>query len=169
MIGAARLDAHTFEEVEDDHGATRQAMLVVIIVSIATAIGGLAAADQLIVGLIFGTIRGIVGWALWALVTYWVGTKILNTPGTHANWGQLARTTGFAQTPGILQVFALIPVFGGLIALIASIWQFVAMVIAVRQALDYESTWRAVGVVVIGFVIVIIPLLIIGAILLGPG
>jgi len=169
MIGAARLDAHTFEEVEDDHGATRQAMLVVIIVSIATAIGGLAAADQLIVGLIFGTIRGIAGWALWALVTYWVGTKILNTPGTHANWGQLARTTGFAQTPGILQVFAFIPVFGGLIALIASIWQFVAMVIAVRQALDYESTWRAVGVVVIGFVIVIIPLLIIGAILLRPG
>jgi hypothetical protein len=66
-------------------------------------------------------------------------------------------------------VFAFIPFIGGLIVLIASIWQFVAMVIAVRQALDYESTWRAVGVVVIGFVIVIIPLLIVGAILLGPG
>ena len=87
MIGAARLDAHTFEEVEDDHGATSQAMLVVIIVSIATAIGGLAAADFPIVGLIFGIIRGLAGWALWALVTYWVGTTILNTPGTDANWG----------------------------------------------------------------------------------
>ncbi len=169
MIGAARLDAQTFEEVEDDHNATRQAMLVVIIVSIAAAIGGLAAADNLFVGLIFGIVRGLVGWALWALVTYWVGTTILNTPGTDANWGQLARTTGFAQTPGVLQVFAFIPIIGGLIALVASIWQLVAMVRAVRHALDYESTWRALGVVVIGFVIVIIPLSILGAILLGLG
>ena len=169
MIGAARLDAQTYEEVEDDQNATRQAMLVVIIVSIAAAIGGLAAADNLLVGLIFGIVRGLAGWALWALVTYWVGTTILNTPGTDANWGQLARTTGFAQTPGVLQVFAFIPVIGGMIALAASIWQLVAMVRAVRHALDYESTLRAVGVVVIGFVVVIIPLTIVGAFLLRLG
>ena len=169
MIGAARLDAHTFEEVEDDQNATRQAMLVVIIVSIAAAIGGLTAADNLFAGLIFGIARGLVGWALWALVTYWVGTTILKTPGTDANWGQLARTTGFAQTPGVFQVFAFIPFIGGLIALVASIWQLVAMVRAVRHALDYESTLRAVGVVVIGFVVVIIPLTIVGAFLLRLG
>ena len=167
MIGAARLDAHTFEEVEDDQSATRQAMLVVIIVSAAAAIGGLFAADNFLVGLIFGIVRGLVGWALWALVTYWVGTTILNTPNTDANWGQLARTTGFAQTPGVFQVFAFIPLIGGLIVLVASIWQLVAMVRAVRHALDYESTLRAVGVVLIGFVIVIIPLTIIGGFLIG--
>ena len=33
------------------------------------------------------------------------------------------------------------------------IWMLVAMVVAVRQALDYESTWRAIGVVVIGFLV----------------
>ena len=169
MIGAARLDGHTFEEVEDDSSATVQAMLVVIIVSIAAAIGGLAAADNLVTGFIFGIVRGLVGWALWALVTFWVGTTILKTPETNANWGQLARTTGFAQTPGILQVFAFIPFIGGLIALIASIWQLVAMVKAVRHALDYESTLRAVGVVVIGFIIVIVPLIIIGGFLVGLG
>lgn len=167
MIGAARLDGHIFEEVEADSGATRQALLVVVIVSIAAAIGGLAAADNLFAGLIFGIVRGLVGWALWALVTYWVGTTILKTPETHANWGQLARTTGFAQTPGVLQVFAFIPVIGGLIALLASIWQLLAMVKAVRHALDYESTLRAVGVVVIGFIIVILPLIIIGGFLFG--
>ena len=120
-------------------------------------------------GLIFGIVRGLAGWALWALVTYWVGTTILNTPGTDANWGQLARTTGFAQTPGVLQVFAFIPIIGGLIALVASIWQLVAMVRAVRHALDYDSTLRAVGVVVIGFVVVIIPLTIVGEFLLRLG
>ena len=100
MIGAARLDIHTFEDVENDERATGQALIVVIIVSIAAAIGGLAAADNIFVGLIFGVARGLLGWALWALVTFWVGTTILNTPQTHADWGQLARGTGFAQTPG---------------------------------------------------------------------
>ena len=66
MLGAARLDVHTFEEVEDDHSATGQAVLVVIIVSIAAAIGGLATADNLVVGLIFGVVRGLGGWALWS-------------------------------------------------------------------------------------------------------
>jgi hypothetical protein len=168
MIGAARLNAHTFEEVENDNNATTQAMLVVVIVSIAAAIGGLLAlGGNPITGLIFGVIRGLLGWALWALVTYFVGTTIFNTPNTHANWGQLARGTGFAQTPGVLQIFAFIPFLGGAIAVVASVWQLVAMVIAVRQSLDYSSTWRAVGVVLVGFVIVIIPLLILGAILGG--
>ena len=34
----------------------------------------------------------------------------------------------------------------------ASIWMLVAMVIAVRQALDYQSTGRAIGVCLIGWV-----------------
>lgn len=171
MIGAARLDVHTYEDVENDQTATKQALLVVIMVSIAAAIGGLLAVGQdgnLLIGLIFGVIRGLFGWALWAMVTYFVGTTILKTPETHANWGQLARGTGFAQTPGILQIFVFIPFIGGLIAIVASIWQLTAMVIAIRQCLDYTSTLRAVGVVVIGFLIIIVPLIIIGA-LLGLG
>jgi hypothetical protein len=99
------------------------------------------------------------------MVTYLVGTTVFKTPETHADWGQLARGTGFAQTPGVLQVLVFIPFVGGLIALVATFWQLVAMVIAVRQALDYTSTLRAVGVVLVGFVIVIIPIIIIGAIL----
>ena len=35
----------------------------------------------------------------------------------------------------------------------AGIWMLIAMVIAVRQALDYKSTWRAIGVVIIGFLV----------------
>ena len=161
MLGAARLNVHTFEEVEADRSATLQAMLVVVLVSIASAIGGLGAASDPIRGLVIGVIYGLVSWALWALVTFLVGTTILKTPDTSANWGELARTTGFAQTPGVLRVFGFIPAIGPIIVFAVTIWQLVAMVTAVRQALDYESTWRAFGVVVIGFVIVIIPLLII--------
>jgi hypothetical protein len=155
MLGAARLNVHTFEEVESDSGATMQAMIVVILVSIAGAIGGLTGGP---LGLIAGLIFGLIQWAAWAGVTFFIGTTIFKTPETHADWGQLARTTGFAQTPGLLKVLSFLPAVGPLIFLVASIWQLVTMVIAVRQALDYQSTWRAVGVVVIGFLIVVIPL-----------
>ena len=150
MIGAARLDVHTFEEVENDQSATKQAMLVVLIVSLATGIGGLTQGSDIVRNFLAGIVLGIIGWALWAFITYFVGTKILKTPETHADWGQLARGTAFAQTPGLLRVFLIIPFIGWVIALIGMLWALVAMVIAVRQCLDYKSTRRAIGVVLIG-------------------
>ena len=150
MIGAAKLDTAIYEEVEHDGSATKQAMSVVVLVALATGIGSIGSGG--ITGFVLGILLGIVGWAAWAWITYLVGTTILKTPETEANWGQLARTLGFAQSPGVLKVFAIIPGIGPLIFTIASIWQLVAMVIAIRQALDYTSTWRAVGVAVIGFI-----------------
>jgi hypothetical protein len=100
MLGAARLNVRTFEEVENDENATTQALLVVVIVSIASGIAALTTGNNFIVNFIIGIILGLIGWSLWAFITFFVGTKILNSPGTHANWGQLARATAFAQTPG---------------------------------------------------------------------
>ena len=99
-----------------------------------------------------GIAAGIGLWALWAWITYFIGTKILKTATTEANWGQMARTLGFAQSPGVFKVLGFIPVLGPLVFAIASIWQLVAMVIAIRQALDFTSTWRAVGVALVGFI-----------------
>lgn len=149
MIKAAQLDLPFYEQVEADESATSQALLVVVLVAVATGIGSLSGG---LGGLVLGIIAAVVGWAIWAWITYWVGTTLLRTPETQANWGQLARTTGFAQSPGVLRIFAFIPFLGGLILLVTAIWQLVAMVIAVRQALDYQSTWRAVGVVLVGFI-----------------
>jgi hypothetical protein len=165
MMGAARLNVATFEDVESDKGATIQALIVVILVSIAGGIGGILTSG--IMGLVFGILGGLFQWALWALVTFLIGTTILKTPETQADWAQLARTTGFAQTPGLFKVLGFLPVVGPIIVFIASIWQLAAMVTAVRQALDYHSTWRAVGVVVIGFLIVVIPLGIVGMMIAG--
>jgi hypothetical protein len=150
MTGAARLDVHTFEEVEADTTATSQALIVVVLVALATGIAYLGIIG--VGGLISGVLTAIVGWAIWAGIIYLIGTKLLPTPETHADWGQVARTMGFAQSPGVLKVLGFIPVIGGLIFIAVSLWQIVAMVIAVRQALDYTSTWRAVGVVLLGFV-----------------
>ena len=156
MIRAARLDVHVFEEVEADTGATLQAMAVVLVVALATGLGSLGASDGGVVSLVSGIVLGVVTWALWALVTYLVGTTVFGTPETEADWGQLARTTGFAQSPGVLRVLGFIPVIGAVLFVAVILWQFAAMVIAVRQALDYRSTWRALGVVGVGLIILIV-------------
>ena len=150
MIGAAKLDVDTFEEVEADTSATKQAMLVVVIVAVATGIGLVATGG--LSGVILGIVVGLGGWAAWAWITFYIGTKLLPTADTHADWGQLARTLGFAQSPGVFKVVGLVPGVGLVIFALAAIWQLVAMIIAIRQALDYTSTWRAIGVALIGFI-----------------
>ena len=125
------------------------------------------AGDELdiVQGIVFGAIRGVGAWALWALVTWMIGSTILKTPETNANWGELARCTGFAQTPGLLSVLVFIPGVGWVISLVVFVWQIAAMLIGVRQALDYTSTWRAFFVVVISFIPVIILVAILSAVL----
>ena len=150
MIRASRLDINMFEEVEADTSATNQALLIVALVALATGIASLGTTG--LIGLFVGVVSAIVGWALWAWILHLIGTKIMPSHSTHADWGQLARTLGFAQSPGILRVLGLVPVVGNIIFAVASIWMLVAMVVAVRQALDYTSTWRAIAVVLIGFI-----------------
>lgn len=149
MIGAALLKADVYEEVEADTNATSSAALVVLLVSLAGGVGAFTASG--VGGLIAGVIIGIAGWAVWAGITFFIGTRLLGTPETDADWGQLARTLGFAQTPGLLMILTIIPPISGSVALVVLIWRTAAMVVAVRQALDYQSTMRAVGVVLLGF------------------
>ncbi|MDX1610018.1 MAG: hypothetical protein R3225_07855 [Halofilum sp. (in: g-proteobacteria)] len=155
MIGAARLDAGIYEEVEHDSEAIGQAVGVVLLSSVAAGVGSMLYLD-LVTALVAGTIAALLGWLIWAFLTWFVGTKVLPEAQTEADMGQLLRTIGFAASPGILRVVGIIPGIGGLLVLICDIWMLAAMVVAVRQALDYTSTWRAVGVCAIGFVILLV-------------
>ena len=151
MIRAARLDVDLYEEVEADQGALRQAMLVVILSSVAAGIGSFGQGG--LGGVLIGTIAAIAGWYIWAYLTYFIGTRLLPEPQTKADHGELLRTIGFSSAPGLIRVLGIIPWLTQIVFFVASIWMLVAMVIAVRQALDYESTWRAVGVCVIGWIV----------------
>jgi hypothetical protein len=150
VVGAARLDAKVYEEIEADPGATGQAMAVVVAAALAAGIGALRGGAA---GAVAAVVGGLVGWFAWALVTWLVGTKVLPEPSTRADLGQLLRTIGFSAGPGILNVLGIIPLLGLLVSLVAWVWQLVAMVVAVRQALDYASTGRAVLVCFIGWVV----------------
>ena len=149
IVRAARLDVELYEEVEADERAQRQATLVVILSSLAAGIGSYEISG--FAGLIGGTVAALVSWYTWSLVTYLIGAKLLPEPQTDATYGQLLRTIGFASAPGLLRIVGIVPGMGIVSSLVAGIWMLVAMVVAVRQALDYEGTARAVGVCVIGW------------------
>ena len=154
MIRAAKLDRHLYEEVEADTGATGQAMLVVVLSSVAAGIG--SAAFGGLSGLFLGTLTALAAWFVWAFFTYFIGTRLLPEPQTKADVGQLLRTTGFSSSPGLLRILGLIPGFTGVVFLACAVWMLVAMVIAVRQALDYHGTGRAIGVCLIGWVVQVV-------------
>ena len=149
-IGAARLNVRTFEEVEADTTALGPAAGVVVLSSLAAGIG--TAGQAGVPGLFGAMVAALLGWVVWAWLTYFIGTRILPEPQTHADWGQLARTTGFASAPGIIRVVGIVPGLTMLVFFVASIWMLAAFVVAVRQALDYTSTWRAFGVCLIGWI-----------------
>jgi hypothetical protein len=149
VVGAARLSTATYEEVEADKSATGQALLVVVLSSIAAGVG--AASSVGFRGFLQLAFSGLLAWVIWAFMTWFVGVKLMRKAETQSNLGELLRTIGFASSPGILRVLIAVPGIGGFVSLITWVWMLVAMIVAVRQALDYQSTGRAVLVCVQGF------------------
>jgi hypothetical protein len=160
MKGAAFLHIDTYEEVEADQTATGQAAGVVAVVAVAQAIGGAGAGGP---GLLAGVVSALLGWLLWAGITYLIGAKLF---GGTATWGELLRTIGFAQTPGVLHVLGLIPILGGIIRFAVAIWVLIAGIIAIRQALDL-STGKAVLIAGLGWLVITLPLAIVAAVARG--
>ena len=166
MIRAAKLDVQLYEEVEADQGAMREAMTVVVLSAVAAGIGNVANGG--LSGIIIGTIGALAGWYIWAYLTYFIGTRLLPEPDTKADHGELLRTIGFSSAPGLIRVFGIIPGLAPIVFAVAGGWMLIAMVIAVRQALDYKSTWRAFGVCVIGWVIQALVLVVAASIFGSP-
>ncbi|MGE5179515.1 MAG: YIP1 family protein [Bacteroidota bacterium] len=147
VIGAAMLRSDTYEEVEADHTANFQALGVVLLSAIA---GGLSMANAGGPAIAVGIVTALIGWVLWAGLTWLIGTKFLPTPETKSDMGELLRTTGFAAAPGFIRVLGAIPLVGFVFTALAGLWMLAAFVVAVRQALDYRSTMRALAVCLIG-------------------
>ena len=160
MRGAALLDVPTYEEVEHDQDATGQAAIVVGLSAIASAIGAYSLGPRI---MIVSVCMAFVGWLIWAGVTYLIGTRVFN--GT-ATWGELLRTLGFAQAPGVLLVLGIIPVLGVLVSWIVAIWTIVTGVVAIRQALDLD-TGKAVITAILSWLAIVFVTFLLG--MLGFG
>jgi hypothetical protein len=161
---AAMLDVNLYEEVEADTSLNQEALIVVILVSVLSGIGGFLQGvfrgdiGAALLALVVGVVLGVVSYYIWAYVTYFVGTNLFD--GT-ADAGELLRVLGYASGPRVLGVLGFIPCVGGLAGLVGAIWALVAGVIAVREALDFDTT-KAVLTVIIGWVIVFAISLVVG-------
>ena len=150
MLRAAKLDVNLYEEVEADTGGTPQAMTVVVLGSVAAGVGAGGAGLGVMLMVV---VAALIGWFVLAYLTYWIGTRLLPEPQTSATHGELLRTIGFANSPSILRALGVIPGLRDIVFLVTGIWVLVATVIAVRQALDYRGTLRALGICTLGWLI----------------
>jgi hypothetical protein len=165
MLRSALLHAETYEEVEHDTRAGRQALAVVVLSGAAVGVGGIANSGP--EGILVQAAVAVIGWWIWAYATYFIGTRLLPTAETSADPGQLLRTIGFSGAPGILRFIMIVPGVAFPAFVVGTLWELVAMVVAVRQALDYTSTLRAVAVCALGFPLYALPL-IASVLFLGP-
>jgi len=173
MLRAAKLEPQLYEEVESDSGATGQALLVVVIVSVCAGIGaginGAMKGGESVSGFFMGLVSGIIGsliaWFIFSLLCFWLGTSLFKGPNTKSSLGELLRTLGFAYSPGVLNIFSFIPFVGPIIPFVTWIWTIIAAVIAVRQACDF-TTGRAVGTVVVAAIIPLV-IMVLLAVLVG--
>ena len=172
MIRAAKLEVDLYEEVEADTTANRQAFLAVVVASLASGLGvGIAGVRVegglwFLWGLLIGLATALVGWLVWSLFAYWLGTTVFRGPETSATYGELLRTIGFSNSPRVLSFFFFIPFLGGIIVFAVSIWALVAGVIAVRQALDF-STGRAIATCVVGWIAYMLIVFLVTGLVLG--
>ncbi|HWO94101.1 MAG TPA: YIP1 family protein [Dehalococcoidia bacterium] len=154
MIRASRLDVTLYEEVEADRNLTVEALGVVLLGSLAYGLGvGLASEP---IALVFGLAGALLSWFAYAGIAYFVGTRVLAEQTTQADWGQLLRAVGYANAPNVLLVTLFIPILGFLVYIGVSVWVLIATVLAVRQALDYRSTGRAIATSAIAWVVQIV-------------
>ncbi len=165
VIGAMKLDPNAFEDVERDTTAIGQSVGVIALAAVAAGIGNVYYGG--LTGIVGGALMSVIGFLVWSLIIWLVGTKLMPEPATKADYAETFRVLGFAAAPGLASVLTIIPILGWLLMLAIWLWQIAAMVIAVRQVLDYSTTGKAIIVVLIGFVINFIVTLMILAPILG--
>jgi Yip1 domain len=158
VVGALKLDANTFEDIERDPTAMGQAVAIIALSALASNLGQIW---RLGFGsMLIGVCSSLIGYGIWAVVVWLVGTKVMPDPATKADFPETFRTIAFAASPGLIGVVTIVPFLGGLLYWllwpVILIWSMAAMVVAVRQILDYSETFKAVVVVLIGFVVYLV-------------
>lgn len=151
IVRAIRLDWTVFSEIARDSGALKEAAIIVAIVTFLSAIGtGIAAGS-------FGAFVGdwlagiLIGWIGWAIVTYVVGTSLFKG---ETNIPEMLRVLGYANAPNLLGLLTVIPCVGWLFPLVGALLALVAGILAIREAMDLNTS-DAIVTAVIGWIVFI--------------
>lgn len=161
LIGAIGLNAATYEEVEHDRTATLQAGAIVALSSLTTSVAwyfGIGDPGWIL----RGAVHALLAWLVGALALWVIGTRLLPGQNTEADLGQLLRTVGFAQAPGFFGLLAVVPLVGLFVPFLVSLWVIAATFVAVRQALDYDDTFRAIMVCLLAWIVSAVGFMLLG-------
>jgi hypothetical protein len=148
VFRAIKIDIDLYEEVEKDKSATVQAAIVVVLSSLAAGVGALQLGVS---NFLLAPALSLLSWYVWAYIIYFVGVKLFGDTKTKSNHGELLRTIGFSSAPGLIRVFGVTPDLMTVTFIGSAFWMLACMVVAVKSALDYESLWKALGVVIVAW------------------
>lgn len=146
FIGVLALDSGTFEEIEADHRAGMQSVAVVMLVCLAGGLAAIGLGSAGVPGFAAGVVVALGAWLVWATSITTLGTVVLAEPATKSELNEILRVLGFAAAPGVFIAFAALQPVAAPVVVVVTAWTIAASVIAVRQALDFRSTWRAIAV-----------------------
>jgi len=148
IFRAIKIDIDLYEEVEKDETATVQAGIVVVLSSLAAGVGALQLGAS---NFLLAPALSLLSWYVWAYVIYFVGVKLFGSSKTKSNHGELLRTIGFSSAPGLIRVFGITPELMTVTFVGSAFWMLACMVVAVKSALDYDSLWKSLGVVIVAW------------------
>ena len=149
VFRAIKIDVDLYEEVEADKKATFQAAIVVVLSSLAAGVGAIHLGVS---NFLLAPILSLASWYIWAYIIYIFGVKIFPDSKTKSNHGELLRTIGFSSAPGIIRIFGFTPELMSVTFIGSAFWMLACMVVAVKSALDYNSMWKAFGIVILAWV-----------------
>lgn len=150
FLGALALDSTIYENVEADRRSAMQSVVVVMAVCAAGGVGAIGFGLLGLAGFVSGAILSLGFWLMWAAIVAVLGTTALAEPQTKSNLPELLRVLGFSAAPGVFIALAAMPAAAPIVVSVVAAWMIAAAVVAVRQALDYDSTARAIAVCLIG-------------------
>jgi len=148
LTGVLALRPSVFENIEADKHANAQALAVVVLGTLAAGLGG---GQYGVARMALESIGAVVGLIIWAALTYVLGVRVLPEPQTRSDVGELLRVMGYATAPTVFSALGAVPIVGRAVPFVVSLWLLGTFTIAVRQALDYRSTTRALVVVIVGW------------------
>jgi hypothetical protein len=151
---AARLDVSFYQEVAAEPLLLNQAWITVLLYAMFASWGNFGRAGA--IGSNIGMISALIGWYIWAFSSYFVAKRFFRGGASEAQRAErkaVIRSMGFACAPGVTRILAMIPGLGIAVLVLSSIWMIVAATIAIKMALNFESSARAAGACIIGWII----------------
>lgn len=168
FMGVLVLDPMVFEDIERDRHAGAQSVAVVLLACVAAGMAAINLGLAGFAGFAASAIAALGAWLVWVAIVSRLGAHTFPEPGTVSNTEELLRTLGFAAAPAVFLVFASLRTAAPIVLAVVGAWMIAAEVVAMRQALDYRSTGRAIAVSILGWIVALLALAGISMLLSAP-